>query len=155
MQDPTTTSSADLLQDIEQDYQYEEASTGIRFANYIVDLISFYIVFIGAFAVIILVTRDETILNWIDGLPMLVDRLIGLLIYGIYMSLVEGFTKGRSLGKLITGTRAVRWDNQSFGWNDALGRGFSRVVPFEPFSALWGNPWHDKWTDTRVVMNKR
>ncbi len=154
MQDPTTT-PVDMLQDLENDYQYEEASTGIRFANYIIDLISFYILFIGAFTAFILITNDEAIITWIDELPVLVDRLLGLLMYGIYMSLVEGFSKGRSLGKLITGTRAIRWDNQPFSWSDALGRGFSRVVPFEPFSALWGNPWHDKWTDTRVVKNRR
>lgn len=151
----TSTTSPDLLGDIEQDYQYEDASTGLRLANYLIDLVVFYLVFIGAFAMIIIATQSDAIVYWIDDLPMFVDRLIGLVIYGFFMALIEGFAKGRTLGKLITGTKAVRWDGQPFGWGDAFGRGFSRMVPFEQFSALWGSPWHDKWTDTRVVKVKR
>jgi len=154
MQEPITTQPVDLLQDIEQDYHYKEASTGQRFANYIIDLVCFYIFIIGLFAVIVLVTGDDAVITWVDNLPILVDRLIGLLMYGIFMALIEGFTNGRSVGKLITGTRAMRWNDQSFGWGEAFGRGICRMVPFEPFSALGGNPWHDKWTDTRVVKNR-
>jgi uncharacterized RDD family membrane protein YckC len=155
MENNTSTTSPDLLQDFEQEYQYEDASTGIRLANYLIDIVVYYLAFIAFFAIVIMASQSDAIVYWIDDLPPLVDRLISLIIYGIFMSLIEGFSKGRSLGKLITGTKAIRWDNQPFGWGDAFGRGFSRMVPFEPFSALWGSPWHDKWTDTRVVMMRR
>jgi hypothetical protein len=35
-----------------------------------------------------------------------------------------------------------------------LGRTFARIVPFEMFSALGDRPWHDGWTDTRVIKEK-
>lgn len=61
--------------------------------------------------------------------------------------------KGSSLGKLITGTRAVREDGSPITASEAFGRGFSRIVPFEAFSALGNNtwPWHDQWSHTYVV----
>jgi uncharacterized RDD family membrane protein YckC len=144
--------SPDLLQDIElEQFQYEDASTGIRLANYLIDSIVFVILFLAFIYFTALVTQSNAIATSMNELPVLVERLLWLMIIAIYYALVEGFSKGRSMGKLITGTKTVRWDNQPFGWGDALGRGFSRVVPFEPLSALWGNPWHDKWTNTRVV----
>jgi uncharacterized RDD family membrane protein YckC len=145
----------DLLTDLEQDYQYEDASTGTRFANYIIDVIAFYVFTVVLFLGIVFASQSEEFIYWVDSIPSLVDRLLSLILYGIIMSLVEGFTKGRSLGKLITGTKAIRWDNQPFSWGDAVGRGFSRMVPFEAFSALWGSPWHDKWTNTRVVRIRK
>jgi uncharacterized RDD family membrane protein YckC len=63
----------------------------------------------------------------------------------------RGITKGRSLGKWITGTVAVRLDGNTINWKDAFLRSLSRIVPFEPFSALGYAPWHDKWTETTVV----
>lgn len=154
MDNNTSTTSPDLLQEFEQEYQYEDASTGIRFANYIIDLIVFYIVFIGFFFVWTL-TAGDALAIWVTELPFPLDRVFGLAVFGLFVAIIEGFSKGRSLGKLITGTQAIRWDNQPFGWGDAFGRGFSRMVPFEPFSALWGSPWHDKWTNTRVVKVRR
>jgi uncharacterized RDD family membrane protein YckC len=81
----------------------------------------------------------------------IIDRVVTMLLYGIYMSLIEGIFKGKSLGKLITRTKAVNLDGSAISWNSAFLRGFSRIVPFEPFSALSGIPWHDKWSDTIVI----
>ena len=39
MENNTSTNSPDLLQDFEQEYQYEDASTGLRLANYLIDLV--------------------------------------------------------------------------------------------------------------------
>jgi uncharacterized RDD family membrane protein YckC len=61
---------------------------------------------------------------------------------------------GRTLGKLITGSKAVREDGTSLTWKDACLRSLSRMVPFEPFSALGGAPWHDRWTKTTVVRTR-
>lgn len=151
----TSTTSPDLLQDFEQEYHYEDANNWLRLANYLIDLVLYYIGFIVLFTVVILATQSEAIITWIDELPPFVDRVIGMVIYAIYMTLVEGFSRGRSLGKLITGTKVLRWDNQPFSWGNALGRSFSRIVPLEFLSALWGSPWHDTWTGTRVVKVRR
>jgi uncharacterized RDD family membrane protein YckC len=155
MDNNISTTSPDLLQELEQEYQYEDASTGLRLANYLIDLVTYYISFITLFTVVVLATQSPAMVTWIDELPPFVDNLIGMVIYAIFMSLIEGFSKGRSLGKLITGTQAVRWDNQPFSWGNAIGRSFSRIVPLEFLSALWGSPWHDTWTNTRVVKMRR
>ncbi len=69
------------------------------------------------------------------------------------MFVIEAAFKGKSLGKLITGTRAVNEDGTNVTVKAAFFRGLSRAVPFNAFSAL-GNPtypWHDKWTKTYVI----
>jgi uncharacterized RDD family membrane protein YckC len=151
----------DFLTDYERNAQLEEASQGKRFANYIVDLICFYaFVFMGGAALGIIIyyfNPDSTFLQDDDSNPLngLINRILGLLLYGLFMSVVEGLFKGRTLGKLITSTVAVKQDGSPITWTGAFRRGFSRAVPFEPFSALGGNPWHDRWTDTKVVVLKK
>lgn len=141
----------DILVDMEP--QLVQASSGKRLANYFIDLILFYIL-LFILGMIIALTSPQSLEN--DTLlsdNVLVDRLLSLILFGVYMSLIEGIFKGRTLGKLITGTKAVNADGSTLSFSTALGRGFSRIVPFEPFSAL-GNPpypWHDKWTNTYVI----
>jgi len=91
-----------------------------------------------------------------NSIDSLTDRLVSMVIYGILSGIVEGLFKGKSLGKLITGTRAVNTDGTNISFKTALLRGLSRIVPFEPFSALGGpsHPWHDKWTNTYVIDEK-
>ena len=69
----------------------------------------------------------------------------------------ETLFKGKSFGKLITGTRAVNLDGSLITVRTAMLRALSRAVPFDVFSALGTtcNPWHDKWTDTMVMDEKR
>jgi uncharacterized RDD family membrane protein YckC len=136
------------------EYQIVQASTGKRFANYIIDLIIFYMLLIGAGVVIALISPAT-----IDAIDEdsagfdLADRLLSLLFYGLYMFVIEALFKGKSLGKLITGTRAVNADGSNISAQTALLRGLSRAVPFNAFSALGSPsyPWHDKWTKTYVI----
>ncbi|MFT3826463.1 MAG: RDD family protein [Chitinophagaceae bacterium] len=143
----------DLLQEFEA--EYEEASVGQRFGNYIIDLVSFYILIIGGGALVVMTTQSDSLIRILDSIPSILDRLLTLIVFGLYVLIIEGITKGRTLGKIITGTRAIRDDGAAFNWGDAFGRGFSRMVPFEPFSGFSGYPWHDKWTNTRVVKVKK
>lgn len=137
---------------------YEIASQGKRFANYIIDLVLFYILVFGIAIVVALVSPD-LINNIADESPGLdlIDRLLSLILYGFYMSVVESVFKGKSLGKLITGTRAVNLDGSRISIGTAFGRGFSRAVPFCAFSALGTpcNPWQDRWTNTVVIDEKK
>lgn len=71
------------------------------------------------------------------------------------MGVIEIIFKGRSIGKLITGTKVIRENGENISAKDAMMRGFSRMVPFEAFSGLGVRPWHDTWTDTRVVKIRR
>ena len=68
--------------------------------------------------------------------------------------LFEKLFKGYTVGKLITGTRAIREDGKELTFKNAILRSLSRMVPFEPFSAFGGSPWHDRWTKTRVIKSR-
>jgi uncharacterized RDD family membrane protein YckC len=83
--------------------------------------------------------------------------LISLIFYALYMGLVEGVFKGKSLGKLITGTKAVNMDGSKISFATAFARGCSRAVPFCVFSAFGTPcyPWQDKWTNTLVIDEKK
>jgi uncharacterized RDD family membrane protein YckC len=132
----------DLLTDVETEINQEPAPTSIRFANYLIDLVVFYVLNI-------LVSLAFT--SWLrsEGRPMI--YLTSYCLYIAYFTLIEGATGGRTVGKFITGTKAVKEDGETITWNDALLRSLSRIVPFEPFSAFGGYPWHDRWTHTKVV----
>ena len=150
----TEETTEDLLT-IEHDLVRAEA--GKRLLNYIVDVIIFYIlaVIVG---VIIAIASPSTITEMSVGTgSSFISNILSLLFYGLYMSLVEAIFKGKSLGKLITGTRAVNLDGSRISAGTAFARGFSRAVPFCVFSALGSpcNPWQDKWTDTMVIDERK
>lgn len=140
------------------EYQIVQASGGKRFANYIIDLIIFYILMFLTGIIIALINPvviDS--INEDDAGFNLLDRLVSLVLYGLYMFIIEGIFKGKSLGKLITGTRAVNEDGSNISFGTALFRGLSRAVPFNALSALGSPayPWHDKWTKTYVIDERQ
>jgi uncharacterized RDD family membrane protein YckC len=154
LQQTATEPVQDLL-DFE-DYHIR-ASFGKRFLNYIIDLALFYLLFFMiAFILGILYPPGLDFLAGLDEMGP-VANLVILVWYGLYMSVVEGLFKGRSLGKLITRTRAVNLDGSPISSRTAFARGFSRAVPFCVFSALGAvcNPWQDRWTGTMVVEVRR
>jgi len=142
----------------EPEYQLVQASSGKRFANYIIDLVVFYALLFGSGIIIGLlnpvaldsISEDDSV-----GFNLL-DRLLGLVLYGLYMFVIEALFKGKSLGKLITGTRAVNEDGSNVSVKTAFFRGLSRAVPFNAFSALGtpAYPWHDRWTKSYVIDEK-
>ncbi len=136
----------DLLSEFE--VNLVKANAVKRLLNFIVDLLVFYVVYI----VILLIIPVSTRLLLFT--PIL-DRLLTAVFYGLFMSLVEGASKGKSVGKLFTRTRTVQEDGSPITFEMAFTRGFSRIVPFEVFSALGDPPfpWHDKWSHT-VVINE-
>lgn len=122
----------------------EPVSTGKRFANYVIDIVVFYII-------IFCMALFFGLLNFMPNGPVLY-----LMVYAVfvgYYTFLEGATHGQTIGKIITGCRAVKDDGSSFTWKDAFLRSISRIVPFEPLSGLNGHPWHDSWTNTKVVKN--
>lgn len=137
---------------------YERADTGKRFLNYIIDLVLFYGIIFGIGILIALTSPStlEGIDDNSDGFG-LVDRILTIIAYAIYMGIMEAVFKGKSLGKWITRTRAVTLDGQPISTGTAFLRGLSRAVPFCAFSAFGNppNPWQDKWTDTMVIDEKK
>ena len=139
------------------EYQLVQASGGKRFVNYLIDTIVF-LVLMFMFGMLLgmlnpasvdPMTADDPGLGLID--------ILSILLYVAYFSLLEIIFKGTSLGKLITGTRAVREDGSYITPKEAFLRALSRLVPFEPFSALGSPsyPWHDKWSRTYVIDERQ
>jgi uncharacterized RDD family membrane protein YckC len=83
-----------------------------------------------------------------------IGYLIAIFNYLIYYTICEKAFKGYTLGKLITGTRAIRTDGSELSFKDAILRTVSRIVPFEALSAFGRKPWHDSWTNTRVIKSR-
>lgn len=141
---------------------YEAASTGQRFGNYLIDnlLMQFGLSFAVGFllAQFLMAVSPETAYDWFgEGEGRWgVSYLIGLLDYLLYYTVCEKLFRGYTLGKLITGTRAVRNDGGELTLKDAFLRSLSRMVPFEALS-LWigGGLWHDRWTNTTVIKTRR
>jgi uncharacterized RDD family membrane protein YckC len=137
---------------------HTRAETGKRFLNYLIDVVAFYAIFfvVGLILAISSPAIAESLAETDTDSFALLDQLFTLAVYGLYMSAVEAIFKGKSLGKLITKTRAVNLDGTRISTGTAFARGFSRAVPFCVFSAFGSpcNPWQDKWTNTMVIDEK-
>ena len=142
--------------------EYTDAGTGQRFVNWLLDnlLMQYGLSYITGTLVGIIISslfpdfairiiEDQTNIDLI-----IIGYTIAIFNYLLYYSICEKAFKGYTLGKLISGTRAIRQDGQELTFRDAFLRSLSRLVPFEPFSALGGLPWHDKWTNTRVIKTR-
>lgn len=131
-----------------------------RFANLIIDravitLIFLAFGFISAFIYgLTNITFFIEIVYKMSSLSRVTDILITSLVYFTYTLLIEYFTKGRSIGKYITGSKVICIDGTEPTFNDYLIRNISRIVPFDMLSFLGENGWHDKWSETRVINIK-
>ena len=144
--------SVDLLTGFEN--RFVQASAGKRFANLIVDTIVLYSIVAIIYVGISFIYPE--IWTWLESsqpVDQLISWLINILLFGAIMGTIETITAGRSLGKLITGTKAIQQDGGAITASEAFARGFIRMIPFEAFSALGSPsyPWHDKWTKTYVI----
>lgn len=158
----TSSLQTDLLAEESNVFQFEFASTGQRFLNYLIDnlLMRYGLSYITGTAVGFLLasispefTRELFYgQNYLS--LFLVAYIIGVFNYTIYYTLCEKLFKGYTLGKLITGTRAIKNDGSELTFKDAILRSLSRLVPFEPFSGFGGHPWHDQWTNTMVIKSR-
>ena len=90
----------------------------------------------------------------LENINGILDRVITILVYAVIMFVIEKITNGRSLGKLLTGTKVVKTDGSVLTTGDLLKRNFSRAVPFDQLTFLGDDGWHDRWSDTRVVRVK-
>ncbi len=121
----------------------------IRFANLILDYIG-NMIFGFVIGLIAGVTQTEWLLTFIVDYELFFGILM-LIIY--YISLEATF--GRTLGKMITGTRVVNQNGEKPSVGQIVGRTFARLIPFEALSCLTedGRGWHDTLSKTYVVKN--
>jgi uncharacterized RDD family membrane protein YckC len=142
------------------DNHFVYASQGQRFLNWLIDNLLLrwgltYVTGTGVGVIIGLIAPDffENIAysDSVFSALWFIGVLIVYLNYIIYYTLSEKLFKGYTLGKLITGTRAIRQDGGELTFRAALLRSLSRCVPFEVFSGFSTLTWHDRWTDTMVI----
>src|SRR5437868_13605107 len=153
-------SQPDLLDaDAGFEQQFTYATQGQRFVNWLIDnlLVRFglsYLVGMGVGFIMSLISpqllydivKDEGSVEF-----YLLAYLIGALTYIFYYTLCEKLFRGYTLGKLVSGTRAIRQDGAELTFKDAILRSLSRIVPFEVFSGFNTLTCHDRWTHTMVV----
>lgn len=151
------TSSENLLQDVENEMILIPASKGLRFANLLIDIVSFYVIGIviglvfGALALSNNTTLDESTMGSGFGRALLIQYLISFTIVVAYYTLMEVLSKGRTIGKFLTGTKAVSKTGADLTWKQGFIRSVCRIIPFEAFSILFGEAWHDSLSNTVVI----
>jgi uncharacterized RDD family membrane protein YckC len=135
------------------------ASQGKRLLNLIIDRIVYGVVssIFNYFLSGLYVDAISEVFGYNFALIFSLNIFISLCIFAFFMGGIEALFKGKTLGKLITGTKAVNEDGSNISPKTALLRGLSRMVPFEAFSALSTPcyPWHDRWTRTYVIDEKK
>lgn len=146
-----------VFEDIEP--QIVRASRTKRFWNFLVDYIAYYLIVQVITFLVAWFFPDFFYGTYVYSLEFrLWNILFSIVLYGLLMGTFEAVSKGKSIGKLFTGTRAVNEDGSRINARTAFLRGFSKAVPFEAFSALSGytcHPWHDRWTKTYVIDEKQ
>ncbi|PZR28068.1 MAG: hypothetical protein DI535_07865 [Citrobacter freundii] len=139
-------------------YDFQPATKGQRFLNLFIDSIvmNYGLGFLTAYIAVyitLMINPDFVFDDSPSGnLNMLLYWwILSIINYLIYYTICEKAFRGYTLGKLITGTRAVREDGAELTFRDAAMRTLSRLVPFEAFSGFGHQPWHDSWTRTTVI----
>lgn len=138
------------------------ASQGLRFANYIIDLIFSYIfilIIFGVLGIVYALIADssvEEIGYKMENINPILDRLITLSAYLLIMFLTELITQGRSIGKLITGTKVIMIDGTSPTVGNYLLRNIIRGIPLVDQLSFFADKsgLHDKWSQTCVILKK-
>jgi len=116
-----------ILRIVEQN----KAPIGIRLANYLIDSLVVYFFFfaLGVLSVILYeylgIDFLYNFVDWLSGINRFEDALFTSLVYFVYAFLMEYFTKGRTVGKFITGTKAVSTDLQELTFNQYFIRNIS------------------------------
>lgn len=133
----------------------EMASSGKRFGTFIIDYLLSQVV-VGILTAIYIVINPNYLEESNAGGSVAtsgMDLLLGFGGFMFYYAFFEHICKGRTIGKMICGTRALTTDGDMISLSKALTRTLCRIVPFEPLSFLgtYASGWHDRWTDTMVV----
>lgn len=75
----------------------------------------------------------------------------GYFISTVYYFMWEYFSNGRTVGKLVTGARALSIDDEDASKSQIFFRSLCRFIPFNAFSFFGTNSWHDTLSETRVI----
>ena len=114
--------------------QKNKADKGLRFANLLIDFVFFILIMfaIGFVAGLVLYFIDpySTFFEDLEDINPFLDRILTSFIMVFYYFGIETLTKGRSIGKFITGTKVVTLEGDLPTTNVFLKRSFCRIIPF-------------------------
>ena len=142
--------------------EFALASTEQRLINYAVDSI-IYFGFVIFFMVAVRYISKIEELSFLSGLLISEDPnylrtiLFGIITTTIFYSFLEFLLKGKTIGKLLTNTRAVTIENEIMDFKTVLLRSMCRRIPFDSFSFVGeiSRGWHDKISKTKVIFEKK
>jgi uncharacterized RDD family membrane protein YckC len=152
MQTQYSSEQKDLLDDLDADFSFVLATKEQRLLNLMIDT-----VVVCALAFLLLMIASQVFFDWYDA--MVNNSSITLVSMGylialmLYYTLMEAGTKGFTLGKLVSGSRAIGYEGKPVSWKEAFLRSLCRLIPFGFLAALY-REWpvlHDKWTSTYVI----
>jgi uncharacterized RDD family membrane protein YckC len=134
------------------------ATMGNRFVNSVIDTLVYYFltiimgVLLGVFLAVLFpesLSELET-----EGTPWFYYAL-AILVHISYFTFCESVF-GRTVGKLVTGTKVVDHQGKLPDTGTIFMRSLARLVPFDALSFLGSDSrgWHDAWTNTYVVKVK-
>lgn len=133
---------------------FRVASSGKRFANYVLDMV-FLMVFgsvVGVTIGIVLAIVSPESLSELAKENKLLDYVAGFILGMLYYAILES-ASGRTVAKFITKTKVVNKKGEKPDLSTILVRSLCRFIPFEALSFLDSehSGWHDKLSKTRVV----
>ena len=127
------------------------APRGMRFANCLIDQFALAGLSFAIGIALVAVAGEK-------GLELLDEPIGTLLSFAsfVFCYFVMELVFGRTVGKIVTGTKVVRADGSRPSAGQIIGRTLSRIIPFEAFS-FFSSPcvgWHDSLSGTRVVKTR-
>jgi uncharacterized RDD family membrane protein YckC len=127
------------------------AGKGDRLANLIIDMITFFLIWIILSIILILVGFDQTYTDETGELIPLIPMIIVIPTFWGYYIILEYFFQ-KTLGKVLTKTTVISKTGSKPTLGKIIGRTISRSIPFEYFSYLVTvNGIHDSLSGTRVI----
>ena len=142
-------------------FEYEYATHMQRLLNFLIDnvVMRFTITYITAYGIgfILGYFFPDFMRKFINqrnfGTEFSLTYIIAIFNYLIYYTLLEKLLKGRTIGKFITKTRAVKNNGEELTFKNAFLRSICRLIPFEIFTCF-GTPLHDSLSNTMVIKTK-
>jgi len=123
------------------------AGSGLRFINYLIDVIAGYL-----FATVVAVVIAFIIPLEIIAYPLAATILVVTSFFVYYILMEAVFQK--TLGKFITRTKVVTINGDKPREQDIIKRTFCRLIPFDHLSFLFAKDgFHDHFSKTKVIKD--
>jgi uncharacterized RDD family membrane protein YckC len=140
----------------------KKAGKDKRLINYIVDTSIMNIIFfcffmtMGGMLDYYEGINGSIVLTTPQDLTILALFLMSLSTYFVYYIFCEYFLNGKTIGKMITGTKVVTKEGSKLSLANVIGRTLLRYLPFEIFSFLGSGTdgWHDSISHTIVIEDR-